>query len=74
MKKEILSNNRIVVFNDIKIRRVFHEEAWWFVIVDIIAVLIDSSQPAGYLKDMKRRDPELNKGWGQIATPPFFFG
>jgi len=23
----------------------------------------------GYIKDMRRRDPELSKGWGQIATP-----
>ncbi|HKY69371.1 MAG TPA: hypothetical protein VJ205_00590, partial [Gammaproteobacteria bacterium] len=22
-----------------------------------------------YIKDMRRRDPELAKGWGQIATP-----
>lgn len=26
-------------------------------------------QPGGYIKDMRRRDLELNKGWGQIATP-----
>jgi len=32
-------------------------------------VLTNSVQPAGYLKDMKKRDTELNKGWGQIASP-----
>jgi hypothetical protein len=26
-------------------------------------------QPKGYIKDMRRRDAELAKGWGQIATP-----
>jgi hypothetical protein len=25
--------------------------------------------PDGYVKDMRRRDPELGKGWGQIAIP-----
>lgn len=50
-------------------RRVFHNGHGWFVIVDVIAALTDSSQPAGYLKDMRRRDPELNRGWGQFATP-----
>ena len=25
--------------------------------------------PDGYIKDMHRRDPELSKGWGQIAIP-----
>ena len=29
----------------------------------------DSVQPEGYLKDLRRRDEELAKGWGQIATP-----
>jgi hypothetical protein len=37
--------------------------------VDVIEVLTDSKDPSGYVKDMRRRDPELSKGWGQIATP-----
>ncbi len=69
MDKEVLSENKIVVFSNHKIRRVFHGNEWWFVISDVIAALTDSSQPAGYVKDMRRRDPELAKGWGQIATP-----
>lgn len=69
MNKNIVPENHLVVFNDYKIRRTFHNDAWWFVIVDVVAALTDSVQPSGYLKDMKRRDPELNKGWGQIATP-----
>jgi DNA-damage-inducible protein D len=39
------------------------------VIVDVIEAFTDSKNPSGYLKDMRRRDPELSKGWGQIATP-----
>lgn len=69
MNSHLTSENHIVVFKNNKIRRVFHENAWWFVITDVIAVLTDSAQPTGYLKDMRRRDPELSKGWGQIATP-----
>ncbi len=69
MNKNLTAENHIVVFKDNKIRRVFHEGAWWFVITDVIVALTDSSQPAGYLKDMRRRDSELSKGWGQIATP-----
>ena len=69
MDKEIQSENHIVVFSDHTIRRVFHNHEWWFVISDVIAALTDSSQPAGYIKDMRRRDPELAQGWGQIATP-----
>ena len=38
-------------------------------VVDVIAALTDSVQPDGYIKDIRRRDPELSKGWVQIATP-----
>jgi len=59
----------LAVFQEKTIRRVWHNEAWWFAIVDVVAVLTDSVQPDGYIKDMRRRDKELAKGWGQIATP-----
>lgn len=59
----------LVVFQGKKIRRTLYNSEWWFVIEDIIAVLTDSKDPKGYLKDMRRRDEELFKGWGQIATP-----
>ena len=35
----------------------------------MVSVLTDSINPSGYIKDMRRRDMELAKGWGQIATP-----
>ena len=63
------SQNHPVLFEQKEVRRVWHQEKWWFVIVDVVAVLTDSVQPDGYIKDMRRRDEELNKGWGQIATP-----
>ncbi|MFT4326702.1 MAG: Bro-N domain-containing protein [Candidatus Woesearchaeota archaeon] len=59
----------LVVFEDKNVRRTWHDGEWWFVAVDIIAVLSNSKDPAGYLKDMRRRDESFNKGWGQIATP-----
>jgi len=59
----------IILFNEKTIRRTWHNDEWWFAVVDIVAALTDSAQPTGYLKDLRRRDPELNKGWGQIATP-----
>lgn len=62
-------NDKIIIFQEKQIRRVWHNEEWWFVIVDVIEALAESKNPAGYVKDMRRRDPELSKGWGQIATP-----
>jgi hypothetical protein len=61
--------HHIAVFQETTIRRVWHNEEWWFAIVDVVGVLTDSVQPEGYVKDLRRRDPELAKGWGQIATP-----
>lgn len=52
-----------------KIRKVWHNEELWFVIVDVISILTDSKDSQGYLKDMRRRDEQLSEGWGQIATP-----
>ncbi len=59
----------IAIFKGKQVRRVLVNNEWWFVIVDVVAALTDSIQPDGYIKDMRRRDPELLKGWGQIATP-----
>jgi hypothetical protein len=59
----------LAVFQGKTIRRTMHDDEWWFVIEDIIAALTDSKDPKGYLKDMRRRDDALSKGWGQIATP-----
>ncbi|MFA7400430.1 MAG: Bro-N domain-containing protein [Sideroxydans sp.] len=64
-----LPENHLVVFQEKAIRRTWHNEEWWFAIVDVVSVLTDSVQPEGYVKDLRRRDKELAKGWGQIATP-----
>lgn len=60
---------KLVVFQNKEIRRTLHNNEWWFAIVDVVAALIDSIDPAGYVKDMRRRDAEL-AGRGQIATLP----
>ncbi|MBI2147380.1 Bro-N domain-containing protein [Candidatus Woesearchaeota archaeon] len=59
----------LVDFQDKTIRRTWFNEEWWFAAVDIIVALTNSSDPAGYLKDMRRRDEGFAQGWGQIATP-----
>jgi DNA-damage-inducible protein D len=68
-KKQPDPETRIALFQRKEIRRTIHNNEWWFVITDVIAALTDSVNPQGYVKDMRRRDPELSKGWGQIATP-----
>jgi hypothetical protein len=63
------TESHLIVFQERNIRRTWHNEEWWFAIVDVVAILTDSVQPEGYVKDLRRRDKELAKGWGQIATP-----
>lgn len=64
-----MKNTRIFLFENKKVRTAWHSNEWWFAIVDAVAILTDSANPAGYIKDMRRRDVQLSKGWGQIATP-----
>ena len=63
---------RIALFQKKEIRKTLHADEWWFVIVDVVAALTNSANPAGYLKDMRRRDPTLAealKGGGQLVPP-----
>ena len=59
----------LVVFQDRTIRRTLHNDEWYFAVVDVVAVLTDSVNPADYIKKIRRRDPILAQGWGQIVTP-----
>ncbi|MEK7112566.1 MAG: Bro-N domain-containing protein, partial [Patescibacteria group bacterium] len=71
-KKHIIQSDNIIVnFENIPVRRVWNaeKEQWFFAIVDVVAVLSESPNPSGYIKDMRRRDKGLSTGWGQIATP-----
>ncbi len=63
-----MNDNSLAVFEGKSVRRTWFNDEWWFVAVDIVAILTDSSDPHGYLKDMKRRDEGFAQGWGQIAT------
>ncbi len=45
----------LVVFQDKKIRRIWHNDEWYFSIVDIIAVLTESIDPTAYWRKLKQR-------------------
>ena len=66
---EIESNpeRRIALFQRKEIRRVIHNNEWWFVVEDVVLALTESRDPKQYIQRMKQRDPELTKGWGQIV-------
>ena len=64
-------NNSIQLFEDRKIRIAWDEEQeeWYFSVVDVIAVLTDSSNPTDYLKKMRKRDEQLLRIIQSIPSP-----
>ena len=46
-------HNALVVFQDKKIRRTWHNDEWYFSVVDVIEVLTDSSIPRRYWSGLK---------------------
>ncbi|EKE20676.1 MAG: prophage antirepressor [uncultured bacterium] len=72
MKK--IENTKIALFEGRRVRKVLHNDEWWFVVNDAIEILTDSNDPAQYFKRLKERDKELakliDKGGVQFV-PPF---
>lgn len=64
-------NTQIKIFEDRKVRTLWDKESeeWYFSVVDVVAVLTDSVNPRDYIKKMRKRDPLLAQGWGQLVTP-----
>jgi hypothetical protein len=56
--------NKIIVFQEKGIRRIWHKDEWWFSVVDVIEVLTESSQPSRYWSDIKKRsEKESNQSF-----------
>jgi len=49
----------LVVFQDQKIRRMWHNNEWHFSIVDVVEALTDSNNPRNYWNMLKAREAEL---------------
>ena len=67
---------KIALFKGKEIRKTLRNGEWWFVIVDVVAALTESANPAQYLKNIRNRDIEfdslfnpVDKGGVQIDPP-----
>ena len=47
--------NKLIAFENKKIRRIWHEDQWWFSVVDVVAVLTDSKDAGAYWRKLKQR-------------------
>ena len=50
--------SKLVIFQEQKVRRVWHEEEWYFAVVDVIAALTESVKPRDYWYRLKKREKE----------------
>ena len=47
--------NKLIAFENKKIRRIWHEDQWWFSVVDVALVLTDSKDAGAYWRKLKQR-------------------
>jgi prophage antirepressor-like protein len=50
-----MKDNELTPFEGKEIRKVWHDEQWYFSVIDVIEILTDSPKPKRYWTDLKRR-------------------
>ncbi len=55
---------KLVIFQSKQIRRTWHNDEWYFSLVDVIGALTDSANPTDYLKKIRKRDDSLKEYLG----------
>ena len=60
-----MKDNKLVVFQDKKIRRLLVDDEWFFSVVDVVAALTDSLDPGAYWRKLKQR---LTAEGSQVVT------
>ena len=66
---DIRSSRNVALFQEKAIRRTWYENQWWFAVVDVVAVLTDSRDPAQYVNKIRLRDKDLAQGWVHFVHP-----
>jgi prophage antirepressor-like protein len=63
------SKDALVVFKGAKIRRTWHDDQWFYSVVDIIRILTESGSPRQYWGVLKKRDTQLLTICLQLKLP-----
>ena len=74
MKKRQIKNDIYpTVFEEKEVRRVWHNEQWFFSIIDVVSILSQSNRPRKYWDDLKRKLKDegfqLSDKIGQLKLP-----
>ena len=64
-----MENSNLIPFENKEIRKAWHNEQWYFAILDVLEFLTNTKNPKQYWKDVKKRDPQLDEGGVKISTP-----
>jgi len=59
--------NKLIVFEDKRIRRTWFKDEWYYVIEDIVYAITESVNSKDYINKLRKRDSSLYEGWGQIV-------
>ncbi len=65
MSNEVEPQLRMAIFKGKQIRKIVHNDQWYFSIIDIVEALTESSNPRRYWSDLKRKLVE-NEGFIQL--------
>lgn len=58
-----------ILFEAQQIRRVWHNEEWFYALSDVVLALTASKDVKQYIKRMRSRDKELSQRWEEIVLP-----
>ena len=59
------ASDKIIVFESKKIRRIYHNDEWWFSALDVVSALTDSKDAGAYWRKLKQR---LTEEGSQVVT------
>lgn len=60
-----MEHNQIVVFGSKRIRRIWHDEEWYFSVIDVCGALTNSPDAGAYWRKLKQR---LNEEGSEVVT------
>jgi DNA-damage-inducible protein D len=60
-----MNENKIALFQGKHIRKVLHNDQWWFSIIDVIEVLVGGGRPRKYWSDLKKK--LISEGYDHLS-------
>ena len=67
-----MKENALAPFEGKSIRKVWHDEQWYFSIIDVIEILTDSTQPSSYWNKVKKtilKEAQSLPFWQRLSLP-----